>query len=120
MTQTGNAFTLPDDTPLAPAIIIVANPVDPMGKPAPVTSAAYDTSGTDLTILGTLTSADGLTASVTLPNPINIGSTSVGWSAKNAAGAVVSGSFTFTVTSEGAVTVTFTMTAPDVPASPAS
>jgi hypothetical protein len=113
MIQTGNAFTIPDDTPLTPPITIVANPVDPLGKPAPVTGAKYDTSQSDPTILGTLTSTDGINASVQLPSPLNIGSTSVAWSALNASGAQVNGMFTFTISSEGAVSVTFTMTAPD-------
>jgi hypothetical protein len=115
--QTGNAFSIPDNTPPTPLITIVANPVDAAGQAAPVTNAAYNTSATDLTILGSLTSSDGINAVVTLPNPIKVGSTSVAWSATNASGAQVTGSFTFTVTSEGAVSVTFTMTAPD-PAAP--
>jgi len=119
MIQTGNAFTIPDDTPVTPPITIVASPVDPLGKPAPVTNAKYDTSQSDPTILGTLTSTDGITASVQLPSPLNIGSTSVAWSALNASGAQVNGMFTFTISSEGAVIVTFTMTAPDPPAPPA-
>ena len=118
MVQTGNAFTIPDNTPATPPITIVANPVDQLGQPAQVTNAAYNTSASDPTILGSLTSTDGITAQVTLPSPIKIGTTSVAWSGLNASGAQVNGTFTFTVSSEGAVTVTFTMTAPD-PAAPA-
>jgi methionine-rich copper-binding protein CopC len=115
--QTGTAFNIPDNTPASPIPTLVANPVDPAGQSAPVTNPAYNTSGLDSTIIANFQSADGLTATFGLASPLKIGSTSVSWSALNASGAQVNGTATFTVTSQGAVSVVFTLTLADLPVS---